>query len=685
MMRNVLKFILPLSLWIFILRDFIVGDIPFNMDTNTIYGVAKFYFNNLSNGVVPLWDPFVSLGHPFYALSICNLFNPVTLLMPFLKLCGFSYNVAFAFYMAVYFWVGCLGFYFLVKALLKDKGLAYLGYIALLFSSLGVSIFTQFTFVEIVVPTIWFFYFLTAFIAKQNKGNFLGLSFAFMIVLSSYLPFYFLAVLFVFVLAVVLLFPKDVWQYCRRSFRFKLDHWPLTLLCVAGVIAAVGPLLAYKMLDASGEAVSPGRHCQYSSVQDCYDRTINGQGGMMYEEIARSGGLGERFDLGYLFTHLDKMTYGSDSLFFVPFFIYVLAALSLFLRLDRLNVLLVAMMTGIGLIGLGSAAGVHRFLYDHIFFFKYFRNLFFLGAFLIPLSIVFALKQLQALLAFKPDDMSRKKLIALGIVFVHVGMAFYLKHLGGIMPSIWLTLFLSAALFVTYYLGGWKWPMKFWFWSFAVLLMIQPMCIIQAYAQNAVEFRCELPNAHVMPQFAWVRPDKPASSTCRIYQFVPYEDFWYAMSMQDAPAVVGYPQAAARWVFMLSKQLGDAALANYAKYKVYLYDDLTNPGQVMDGTQPQVRVAHFDVNRVAFDTDLLKPKLFVYNDAYTQQWKALIDGRPVELQRASGAFKGVWVEKGKHRVEFVYHPPGGQWVYLMTTVILFAFCVLTGIMLWKKR
>lgn len=663
-------------------KDFITGAIPFNMDTNTIYGVAKFYFNNLFNGVVPLWDPFVSLGHPFYALSICNLFNPVTLLMPLLKICGVTYNVAFAVYMVAYFWCGCLGFYFLLKTLLKDKQLAYIGYIALLFSSLGLSIFTQFTFIEILVPTILFFLFLLRFKAEQTRGNFLGLTYALMIAVSSYLPFYFLSVVFVFVLGVVLLFPKASWQFILNSLRFKLSHVPLTLLCLIGVIIAAGPLLAYKMLDASGDAVSPGRHCQYTTTQECYDRTISHQGGMLYEEIARSGGLGERFDVGYLFAHLDKITFGSDSLFFVPFFMYVLMVLSLFLRCDRINVLIVGMMTGIGLIGLGSAAPVHRFLYDHVFFFKYFRNLFFLGAFLIPLAIVFALKQLQSLLAFKTDTFSSKKLAIVGVMVAHVGIGVYLKFLGGTMPVMWVTLALSAIFFIVYYLGFMK---KAILWPLVCLCMIQPIFIIQAYAKNAVEFKCDLPNAHVTPQFGWVRPDNPASSTCRIYQFVPYEDFWYAMSMQDAPAVVGYPQAAARWVFMLSKQLGDAALAQYAKYKVYLYDDLVSAGQVITQENSQVKVTHFDVNRVVFNVDLPKTKLLVYNDAYTQHWQAKVDGQKAELIKASGAFKGVWVLAGKHTIEFKYQPPGGQWIYLLTTATLLIFLILTAIMLKQKK
>ena len=92
-----------------------------------------------------------------------------------------------------------------------------------------------------------------------------------------------------------------------------------------GILLAAAPLLAYKILDASGDVVAPGRHCQYSSAQECYDRTMGRQGGMSYDEITRSGTLGERLDMQYLFGHLDKITYGSDSFLFLPVWIYVAA------------------------------------------------------------------------------------------------------------------------------------------------------------------------------------------------------------------------------------------------------------------------------------------------------------------------------------------------------------------------
>src|SRR5208283_1329473 len=479
-MLRAFGFMAPCVLWIFLMRNFVLGVIPVNMDTNTIYGVAKFYFNNILNGTLPLWEPFVSLGRPFYAIAICNLFNPVTQLVPLCKLAGINYANAFVAYMVVYFFIGCAGFYLLTLAILKSRAMAYLAYVALMFSSFGASMFTQLTFLELVVPTIWFFFFLLCFARQQNKGHFLGLSFAGMVLISSYLPFYFLTVALVFILVFVFLYAREASDFCMNVYRFIVKHWVLVLFCAVGIMLAAAPLLAYKTIDASGEAVAPGRHCQYTSAQECFDRTMGRQGGMSYDEITRSGTLGERLDLQYLLGNLDKITYGSDSLFFLPVWIYVILGLSFFLRLTRLTVLLSAMTVILGLVACGHASGLLGFLYRHIFFFSYFRNLFLV-----------------------------------------------LKHFQGVPAVSFVTLGASAVALAVYYAGGFRLSRRLWTGLFAVLLIVQPAWILRAYALNAMEFKSILPSMHVKPVFGWLRPEKPAVDTSRIYQFVHYEDFWY--------------------------------------------------------------------------------------------------------------------------------------------------------------
>ena len=679
-MPRVIAFILPCAFWIFLMRDFIFGSIPVNMDTNTIYGVAKFYFNNVLNGVIPLWEPFVSLGRPFYAIAICNLFNPVTLLVPFLKLAGMDYAHAFVVYMVVYFFLGCAGFYFLAVEVLKDRLFAYLAFVGLIFSSLGASMFTQFTFLELVVPTIWFFLFLLRFVQEQEAGHFLGLIFTIMVLISSYLPFYFMTVFLCFLPVFIVLYLKESRIFCIDSYHYVIKHWRLALLAVIGIILAASPLLAYKTLDSSGEVVAPGRHCQYSSAQECYERTMGRQGGMSYEEISRSGTLGERLDMQYLFGHLDKISYGSDSLFFLPVWILIVLSLSLFLPLKRLTVLLSVMLVLIGLIASGSVSGLLGFLYRHIFFFAYFRNLFFLGSFLIPIVILLGVYQLQMLLNIYARDaingVSTKKVIIVGGIVLHALMFWFLKHFEGVPKISYFTLGFSALAFSFYFSNCIKFPFKIWVGIFAVLLILQPAWVLKSYAFNAREFATVLPSMHVTPVFSWVRPMKAAVNNSRIYQFVHYEDFWYDMSMTDAPPKVGYPQSASRWTFDLSQHTPENVLANYAQYKIVLYDDLNPAGEPVTEARKDITVQYFDVNTLRLKTDFSKPAMVVYNDSYTSSWKASLDDNPVELIRANQAFKGIKVPAGEHTIEFSYHPPGGRWVYIAATGTLFIFLLI---------
>jgi len=216
----------------------------------------------------------------------------------------------------------------------------------------------------------------------------------------------------------------------------------------------------------------------------------------------------------------------------------------------------------------------------------------------------------------------------------------------------------------------------------SVLLMLQPVWVLHAYALNAREFAAVLPSMHVKPDFSWVRPEKPAVSNFRIYQFVPYEDFWYDMSMTDAPAIVGYPQSTTRWTFDLSVHTPANVLANYAQYKIILYDDQGSSAQPLTGSSAQVMVDYYDVNTLRLKTNFLSPKILVYNDSYTTSWKAFIDGENAGLMRANQAFKGIKVPAGEHIVEFSYHPPGDRWVYIVATLALLIFLLWLILMLY---
>ncbi|MBX7185337.1 MAG: YfhO family protein, partial [Vicinamibacteria bacterium] len=62
---------------------------------------------------------------------------------------------------------------------------------------------------------------------------------------------------------------------------------------------------------------------------------------------------------------------------------------------------------------------------------------------------------------------------------------------------------------------------------------------------------------------------------------------------------------------------------------------------------------------------LSHPGTLVVLNAYSEGWRALVDGKPTEVQAANLIFQSVDLEPGEHRVEFEYQTPGlmaGLWL-----------------------
>ena len=60
----------------------------------------------------------------------------------------------------------------------------------------------------------------------------------------------------------------------------------------------------------------------------------------------------------------------------------------------------------------------------------------------------------------------------------------------------------------------------------------------------------------------------------------------------------------------------------------------------------------------------------VLSEVYYPGWRARVDGREVRIHRVDYALRGVRLESGSHRVEFVYDPVSLKVGLLVTVVVL---------------
>ena len=72
-------------------------------------------------------------------------------------------------------------------------------------------------------------------------------------------------------------------------------------------------------------------------------------------------------------------------------------------------------------------------------------------------------------------------------------------------------------------------------------------------------------------------------------------------------------------------------------------------------TRP-ARIVAFGPNQIIVEADLEARGLLVLSEAWYPGWRALDNGQELPIQRVEGTLRGVMLEPGDHRVEFLYRP-----------------------------
>ncbi len=95
-------------------------------------------------------------------------------------------------------------------------------------------------------------------------------------------------------------------------------------------------------------------------------------------------------------------------------------------------------------------------------------------------------------------------------------------------------------------------------------------------------------------------------------------------------------------------------------------------------------IAVYTPNRMVVEADADKPGLLVLSEVWYPGWRAKVDGVEAPIQRAEGVLRGVWLEAGRHTVEFRY-APRTVWAGLAVTGSTALALLLYAVWGWRKR
>lgn len=643
-----LLFLLSAVIWACIFRDFLSGHLILTGDAVPYFEHIKLFIDSVSRGVYPLWDPTRDGGVPNdFFLRRFGQFNPLFLTIWIFHKTGLSYIHAYLIFLAGYFGLGLFGFFAVLKKIFSDSVLAFLGFALLLFSSFPSILFKSFL-IFLFVPMVWFVYFLSGFRADKDKKHFWGLIFTLMIILNTYLPFYFLTILLCFGFVSVLIMPSEVLSL-GRSFRDFFFRYKLVagLSLVLVILSAYPGWELYREL-SRGNWVLPVR------------QSLSADNALVVPEQSLAVGGGVGFNLASIvFPNPGTFQLGQ---FYLPLVGILLMGLSLLTAINRLSVFLIISGIILYLLTLYDASPVYPFLYKHVFYFKYFRNFqFILWIVLFPMMIVWCVAQLQQALASKKLKVDKQKLLIVLWLMI-VGQSIFtfsnLKNKAETAQSKYP--YRNAHPdYLSYHVDQYKKSEGFLNRSAPDNLTITD--VSQKYPVTAyltTKYSYELFNQfdprvidhYRRLKFALVDDIKPVPDWEN-----KVKDVSQSWLRNENIAFVANPDPG------LSVQLKTEA----------------KDGLIKISREPEVLA--YDLNNVRLRTHLNKNKFLVFNDHYDRGWTAFIDKQKVPVYLSNIAFKGVFVPQGEHEVVFQYRSPWAYgWNYFLHMVFIGVFIYVLG-------
>ncbi len=654
--RYFILFLLSAFVWVYIFRDFISGHLVLTGDAVPYFEHITFFIDNISRGIYPLWDPTRDGGVPNdFFLRRFGQFNPLFLIILAFHKIGLSYIHAYLIFLAVYFGLGLFGFFAVLKKIFSDSALAFLGYALLLFSSFSSILFKSFL-IFLFVPMIWFVYFLLGFRCAQDKKHFWGMILTLMIILNTYLPFYFLTILLCFGLVSVFIIPSEVLSLGRSFREFFIRHKFVTGLSIVLLILSAYPGWELYRELSRGDWVLPIR------------QSLSADNALVVPEQSLAVGGGVGFNLAsVILPNPDTFQLGQ---FYLPLAGMLLIGLSFLTAINRLNILLIITGMILYLLTLYDASPLYPFLYKHVFYFKYIRNFqFILWIVLFPMLIVWCVAQLQQVLAAKQFKVDKQKLLIVLWLMMVLQSILTFSHLKNNSEASQSKYPYRNAHpdYLNYHFYLFKESAEFLSRSTPTNLTITD--VNQKYPVTAyltTKYAYELFN-----QFDPRVIDHYRQSKFRLVDDIKPVPGWEHKVKDVSQSWLRNENT----VFVSNPDPG-LSLQLHAESK----------GGLMKKSS-ELEVLKYDLNTVRLRTHLNKNKFLVFNDHYERGWMAFMDQQKVPVYLSNIAFKGVLVPEGDHEVVFQYRSPWAYgWNYFLHIVFIGVFIyVLVQFMPSRKR
>ncbi len=110
----------------------------------------------------------------------------------------------------------------------------------------------------------------------------------------------------------------------------------------------------------------------------------------------------------------------------------------------------------------------------------------------------------------------------------------------------------------------------------------------------------------------------------------------------------------------------------------------SSPSAATNEDSGTVEITGYAPKQVSLKSDAPVPTVLLLNDRFEPAWKVVVDGKPQPILRCNYLMRGVYLDPGKHDIEFTYHPPFHA-LYLSLTAIGIGIALLGVVMVAEYR
>jgi len=242
------------------------------------------------------------------------------LLIGLFKILGISYRQSYLIFLALYYFIGMIGFYLVAFRIFNDRLTAFTAYLLLMFSSLATRLFDSYIVYEFV-PMVWFFYFFIAFLQDFKKHFFVGSIFTILIILTTYIPFYFIIIFFIVSICFFGFYFYCLQHIFSSLYKFIKNNKLLIFTSIIVLLLFLLPGLLMVKSCTGSEILLQSRHAASDS---------SNQMEVGYKTITNWGVLEDIF---YSTSFPDFRRF-KFAILYVPLFSYILFALGIFTHIN---------------------------------------------------------------------------------------------------------------------------------------------------------------------------------------------------------------------------------------------------------------------------------------------------------------------------------------------------------------